>query len=114
MPQRGDRHGLLDGKYRLIDELGSGGFGHVRLAEDDLLDGRKVAIKVLHERNVSDQTLLIAEMRALAALKHPGIVGFYHHFKVGDNLHLVMEYCSAGNLRDRMQAAPVTQDQAFQ
>ena len=41
----------LDGLYALHDELGSGGFGKVRLATH-LLSGQKVAIKIIDKKAI--------------------------------------------------------------
>ena len=105
--------GLLDGKYRPIRKLGGGGFGDVFLAEDVVLAGHMVAIKALRDRRESDKDELLREMRILAELRHPGVAGFFHHFEHQQTLHLVMEYCPGGNLRDRMDAATVPQELAF-
>lgn len=103
----------LDGKYRLLRKLGGGGFGDVFLFEDVVLAGHNVAIKVLRDRRESDKDELLKEMSILAGLHHPGVAGFFHHFEHQQTLHLVMEYCPGGNLRDRMDAGPVSQELAF-
>ena len=88
----------LDNKYRVIKLLGEGGFGDVWLAEDNLIDGRLVAIKVLKNINIDDISPLIEEMQYLSSLDHQNIVKFLHHFDEDGKIHLVMEYCSGGNL----------------
>jgi len=89
---------LLDGKYKLLDILGQGGFGTVSLAEDQLSQ-RRVAIKVLNERETTSQELIIKEIQAVAKLAHPSIISFYHHFMHNGRLYLVMEYCAHGSLK---------------
>jgi serine/threonine protein kinase len=93
----------LDGKYKFIRELGSGGFGRVVLAADAVIQKRYVAIKVLKDQDSERQNNLIDEMTYLASLQNPSIVTFYHHFKDENRLHLVMEYCSKGSLRKKIK-----------
>jgi tetratricopeptide (TPR) repeat protein len=90
---------ILDKKYEIITPLGEGGFGYVFLARDLLLPDRFVAIKVLKDEDPTRQDSLVQEMQFLTRLNNPSIVSFYHHFTHANKLHLVMEYCSDGNLR---------------
>jgi serine/threonine protein kinase len=92
----------LDGKYIVARKLGSGGFGEVFLAHDEVAC-RHVAIKVL--RTDDRDRGLIWEMQALAALDLQGVVAFYHHFTEGDRLFLVMEHCAGGSLQERLRGA---------
>jgi serine/threonine-protein kinase len=57
--------------YEVRALLGAGGMGEVYEAQDRALN-RRVAIKVVHTTIASDY--LVREGRALAAIKHPGIV----------------------------------------
>ena len=41
---------LLNDRFQIIKKIGQGGMGTVWLAEDSLLDSRKVAIKVLSSK----------------------------------------------------------------
>ena len=93
---------LLDGKYKVIRELGVGGFGRVLLAADTVVQERFVAIKVLKDQNPERQKNLIEEMNFLASLQNQSIVTFYHHFMDNDRLHLVMEYCAGDSLRKKI------------
>ena len=91
----------LDNKYEVIELLGEGAFGEVWLAEDSIVGGHRVAIKVLKNVDPDYLSPLIEEMNFLAALDHPNIVKFLHHFEDQGHLHLVMEYCSGGSLVNR-------------
>ena len=49
-----DPETVIDGRYRVISRLGSGGMADVYLARDELL-GREVAVKILHHHFAEDQ-----------------------------------------------------------
>lgn len=106
---------LLDGKYRIIRELGRGGYGRVILAADTAIQERFVAIKVLIDQDSERQNDLIEEMNYLASLQSPFIVTFHHHFKDNGKLHLVMEYCANGSLREKLlHSKSLMPNQVFQ
>ncbi|HKW01183.1 MAG TPA: serine/threonine-protein kinase [Vicinamibacterales bacterium] len=78
------------GKYRIIEPLGSGGFGTVFLAEDTWID-KRVAIKVPHRQGL-DFGELLREPRLLASLNHPNIVTVITAEKQDNVFFIVMEY----------------------
>ena len=82
--------GQTIGKYRILNSLGSGGFGAVYLAEDTWID-KKVALKVPHKQNL-DFGDMLKEPRLLAALSHPNIVTVLTAEKQDDVFFIVMEY----------------------
>jgi serine/threonine protein kinase len=84
------------GKYQILSNLGSGGFGTVFLAKDVWID-KKVAIKVPH-RQGGDFDDLLQEPRLLAALDHPNIVGILTAERVEGVFFIVMEYVKGESL----------------
>src|SRR5438105_1660136 len=84
------------GKYRIIEPLGSGGFGTVYLAEDTWID-KRVAIKVPH-RQALDFGELLREPRLLASLNHPNIVTVITAEKQDNVFFIVMEYVPGDTL----------------
>lgn len=62
-------------RYRIIEQIASGGMGTVYAATDDVL-GRRVALKVLDVPDASGELAarLLREAKVLARLEHPGIV----------------------------------------
>lgn len=92
---------ILDNKYKILKELGEGGFERVYLADDELAK-RKVAIKILLEISTLKDSDLIREIEFLASLEHANIVRFYHHFYFEDKLCLVMEHCKKGSLSNKI------------
>ncbi|MFJ9590566.1 serine/threonine-protein kinase [Streptomyces acidicola] len=68
---------VLDGRYRLIEPIGAGGFGQVWKAHDPKVD-RMVAVKVLREDGSADSDRQVARFAREAAvaggLSHPHIV----------------------------------------
>jgi serine/threonine-protein kinase len=88
--------GQVVGKYQILANLGSGGFGTVFLARDTWID-KKVAIKVPHRQNGGPDDLL-QEPRLLAALDHPNIVGILTAERVDGCFFIVMEYIKGESL----------------
>ena len=88
--------GQTVGKYQILSNLGSGGFGTVFLARDAWID-KKVAIKVPH-RQSGDFDDLLQEPRLLAALDHPNIVGIVTAERVDGVFFIVMEYVKGESL----------------
>lgn len=80
---RGER---LGDNYVITDLIGRGGFAWVYEAHDVAL-GRRVAIKVAAD----DGRELQAEARALAAIRHPGVVAVYAFGSHRGHDYLVME-----------------------
>lgn len=88
--------GQTVGKYQILSNLGSGGFGTVFLAKDTWID-KKVAIKVPH-RQGGDVGEQLQEPRLLAALNHPNIVGILTAERVDSVFFIVMEYVKGESL----------------
>jgi eukaryotic-like serine/threonine-protein kinase len=100
--------GQAVGKYQILSNLGSGGFGTVFLAKDAWIE-KKVAIKVPH-RQSGDFDDLLLEPRLLAALDHPNIVGILTAERVDGVFFIVMEYVKGESLEavlDREKALPM-------
>jgi serine/threonine-protein kinase len=96
-----DEGTLLNGRYQLLEKLGSGGMAEVFRARDAVLD-RIVAIKVLRQdysNNPEFQEHFRTEARAAANLSHPNIVTV-HDFGFADNLlFIVMEHIPGKDLK---------------
>ena len=71
----GPRPGTLIGPYKLLEQLGEGGFGVVFLAEQTVPVRRKVALKILKPGMDTRQVVarFEAERQALALMDHPNI-----------------------------------------
>lgn len=96
---------VLAGRYRLDHELGRGGVGVVWAALDQ--GARRVALKILSDRALSDGTIrrrFVREARALVELRHPAVVGVYEVFELdGGTPVIAMEALRGENLRRRLE-----------
>jgi pentatricopeptide repeat protein len=89
---------MIEG-YKFIRTLGSGGFGTVVLAEEEV-SGKKVAIKKLYRNLLANDDLILNEIKTISRFNHPNIVQYYFARKQDDVLIFVMEYCEGGSLGD--------------
>ena len=70
-----ERPGTIIGPYKLLEQIGEGGFGLVFMAEQQQPVRRKVALKVLKPGMDTRQVIarFEAERQALALMDHPNI-----------------------------------------
>jgi len=106
----------VDGRYRILGRIGSGGMADVYLAEDSHL-GREVALKVLHRRFAQDAEFVERfrrEARAAAGLQHPNVVGVYDRGDHEGTYYIAMEHLSGRTLKDIVtQDAPLDQSRTI-
>lgn len=98
----GKWRGFIFGKYKVLEQLGSGGTSSVFLCEHTLLR-RHVAIKILPAIRAQNETTLARfyrEARAAAALNHPNIVRAFDVDQEGDLHYIVMEFVDGASLYD--------------
>lgn len=93
------------GRYRLGAELGTGGFATVYRAQDPVLD-RPVALKVLHPhlaRDPATRERFVREGRALARVRHPGVVQIFDAGQADGVAYLAMELIEGRSLSTVIQ-----------
>ena len=104
---------LVDGRYRILRRIGSGGMADVYCAEDTHL-GRQVAIKVLHRRFAQDQEFVERfrrEAKSAAGLNHPNVVGVFDRGEHEGTYYIAMEFLEGRTLKDIVTAeAPLAQE----
>lgn len=93
---------VLDGRYKILELVGTGGMAFVLKAED-LVMNRIVAIKILNDEyngNEQAETRFINESKAVAMLSHKNIVSIYDVAIYPDMKYIVMEYLDGITLRE--------------
>ena len=92
---------VLNGRYELLERVGSGGMAVVYKAQDLML-GRIVAIKMLHEGFAGDPEFLQRfrqEAYSAASLQHPNIVTVHDIGQDGHRQYIVMEFVQGVTLK---------------
>jgi hypothetical protein len=92
---------ILQGRYRIVRQLGQGGMGAVYEAIDQRLD-TTVALKetLFAEERLRKQ--FEREARLLARLHHPALPRVSDHFSEGDGQFLVMQFIPGDDLSEMM------------
>ncbi|WP_428963745.1 serine/threonine-protein kinase [Micromonospora fluostatini] len=112
---------LLARRYRLVDQIGSGGMSVIWRARDEVLD-RVVALKVLAPSLAADarfRDMVREEARAAAQLVHPHVTSVHDY---GETLapdgtitsFVVMELLTGEELEDRLTEGPLPWSEAVE
>jgi len=91
----------IDGRYRLLRRIGSGGMADVWLAEDPHLQ-RPVALKILHRRFAQDREFVERfrrEAEAAAGLQHRNIVAVFDRGDVDGTYYIAMQLLEGRSLK---------------
>ncbi|MBW4435992.1 MAG: protein kinase [Pleurocapsa minor GSE-CHR-MK-17-07R] len=108
---------VLNGRYRLLQQIGSGGMAVIYKAHDMLL-GRTVAVKVLRSSLTKDPAFAARfknEARSVANLQHQHIVTVYDFGTANEIQFLVMEFIDGNDLKKIIKAeAPLALDRVLE
>ena len=115
---------LVNGRYKIIRQLGRGGFGVTYTAYDTKRSLDVVVLKQISivntnisdriERDTSYLAQLEAEARVLKDLKHPCIPKFFESFEANNYYYIVQEYIEGHDLsQEILPGEPICQLQAI-
>jgi tRNA A-37 threonylcarbamoyl transferase component Bud32 len=90
--------------YEIGDVLGEGSFGQVKKCLHKR-SGLERAVKIIRSDKIDEQerAQIDLEVAILKSIDHPNICKLYDIYQDAHNLYLVIEYCSGGELFDRIQ-----------
>ncbi len=104
---------VVDGRYTVLERIGSGGMADVWLADDSHLQ-RRVALKVLHARFAQDKEFVERfrrEAEAAAGLQHPNVVAVFDRGEIDGTYYIAMQYLEGRTLKQVIDAG-LTPEQA--
>jgi len=102
---------LLKQRYRIIGQVGKGGFGAVYKATDIKSSNRLVAVKELNPSGQNLQEIAEAteafkqEAHLLTGLAHQSLPHIYDHFPEAGSWYLVMDFIEGETLEKRLDKA---------
>lgn len=89
--------------WDVVQTLGEGAYGEVRLLVNRQTE-EAVAVKVIDTSQAKECADNVKkEVCIHKMLTHPGIVKFFGHRKEGPTVYLFLEYCTGGELFDRIE-----------
>src|SRR5262245_62542155 len=93
-------HGLVVGRYIILDRIGSGSMGRVYKAHHVMMD-RVVALKIIAPEIASNDRVVARfqrEMKLVGRLDHPHVVRAFDADQISKILYIVMEYVAGYSL----------------
>src|SRR6516162_194518 len=101
----------LNNRYRIIKQVGKGGFGAVYMAADLQFGNRLVAIKEMSQSGLNAQDLVEAtnaftrEALMLASLSHTNLPRIYEQFTESGRWYLAMDFIEGETLEEYLYRA---------
>jgi serine/threonine protein kinase len=108
-------HGLLVGRYIILDRIGSGSMGRVYKAHHQMMD-RIVALKIIAPEIASNEKVVARfqrEMRLVGRLDHPNVVRAFDADQINKVLYIVMEYVPGLSLGERLKKGAIPPAEMF-
>ena len=105
---------LVDGRYKVLSQLGEGGMGAVFVVEHTHMR-KRMALKVLHPHVQSPEILARFEREAMAAanIEHPNVVTATDFGRTQDGgFFMVLEYIDGASLRRVLEGGPLPEARA--
>ena len=97
---------ILDGQFRILQKIGSGGMGSVYKSSQPSMN-RMVAVKILHPKLANRRDLVSRfrrEASAMSHLSHPNTVKVFNYGELEDgSLYIVMEFLEGKNLHQTVR-----------
>jgi serine/threonine-protein kinase len=108
---------ILNGKYQILQKIGSGGMGSVYKALEPEMN-RMVGVKILHPKLANRKDLVSRfrrEARAMSQLTHPNTVKVFSFGELDDGpLYIIMEFLEGKNLNQTVRSeGPFATDRAL-
>src|SRR5258706_4522848 len=98
---------ILNGEFRILEKIGTGGMGSVYRANQTAMS-RLVAVKILHPKLANRRDLVSRfrrEAKAMSHLTHPNTVKVLLYGELDDgSLYIVMEHLGGKNLNRTVRA----------
>src|SRR3954454_4606229 len=98
-------HGMVVGRYAILDRLGSGSMGRVYKAHHLMMD-RVVALKIIAPEIATNERVVARfqrEMKLVGRLDHPNVVRAFDADQINKVLYIVMEYVAGESLGVRLR-----------
>lgn len=108
----GNEQHLLQQRYRILTQVGKGGFSAVFRALDTHYANHPVAIKAITLNGLRPSEVIEAteafnrEILLLSGLKHPNLPRIHAHFSTAECWYLVMDFIEGNTLEKHLETMP--------